>query len=176
MVAHFQDGLSLDGFLEAYAAALEEHRPLLVRRLRDLLLRNDFSSPVTDIELGVFPDETGDGHVSVWCYLQGPNRRVSRSEPTLFAGKSIQLTDGMRVPLHEPDAYGFSTADASTNAVMQWAESCWREAGGERYRLPAVITGHESCCGSGEMRPLNPAAAVRLAPRRGGRKGSGASI
>lgn len=174
MADSFPDGVPHGEFCRLYREALERHQVALVEGLSALLARTDFSSPVDELELGVFPDETGDGHVSVWCYLNGPNRRVSRTEPTLFAGKSTCLSEGVSVPLHDPDAYDFDTADASTSVVMEWVEACWQAAGGATYALPAVLTGHESCCGSGEMRPLNDPARARLAPRRGRPRGSGA--
>ena len=113
IVAHLPDGLTREEFGRIYREHLERHRQAFVEHLRSVLVRTDFTSPVEDVEIGVFPDASGDGHISVWCYLNGPNRRVSRTEPSLFAGKSIGLTDGLRVPLHDPHAYDFDTADAT---------------------------------------------------------------
>jgi len=169
---HLPDGLAREEFCRLYRQHLEPHREGLVRTLTQLLDRTDYSSPVDHLDLGVFADESGDGHVSVWCYFNGPNRRVSGTEPSLFAGKSVHLTEGIRVPIHDPGAYEFSTADASITVVMEWVESCWEDAGGAAYAIPATITGHEDCCGSGEVKPLNGAARARVAPQRRGSKRS----
>ena len=141
---HLPEGLTRDEFCRVYDRQLDRHRREFVQQLRALLARTVFTSPVDELDLGVFPDASGDGDVSVWCYFRGRNTRVSSTEPSLFAGKAIPL---------------FNTA--TREVVVAWVRSCWAEAGGDAYAIPATVTGHDDCCGSSEVHLLNGSAKLR---------------
>lgn len=161
----FPDGLTEAEFRAQYREQLEKYTPVVVARITALLARSDVGSEVQRVDLEVFPDECGDGFVSVCVYFEGPNRRVSKTDPSLYCGACVRVTEDLRVPLHDPGAYEFDTQDVSVATVIDWFSHCWQEAGGETYALPATITGHEGV-GVADLRPLNGAARDALAPRR----------
>ena len=133
-----------DGFRAIYQAHLDRHSPALVEEIRRLLLRTDVSADVTDCEIQVFPDEYGDGCVSVCIYFNGRERLVRKNDPSLYCGACVRFAGFVRdLPMYAPTAYDFDTGDVTVRCVIDWFTDCWRAAGGEDYRYPVVITGHD---------------------------------
>jgi len=150
-------GLDADRFRAEYLSRLRRHTPTLVARLQALLARTDVGPDVSDVEVQVFPDEYGDGFVSAWMYFNGRNRAVRKSDPSLYCGASIALTDDIRdMPLYDPDQYSFDTSDVTVRCVIDWFVECWEAAGGRSFRLPAAITGHDGF-GTPDLLPLTTA-------------------
>jgi hypothetical protein len=138
-----------------YLSYLQRHSPSLIEEIRRLLQRTDVSTDVTDCEVQVFPDEYGDGHVSVCMYYNGRNRLVRKNDPTLYSGACVPLADYVRdIPLYTPDSYDFDTRDVTVRCVIDWVSECWQQAGGTDYIYPVVITGHDGF-GTSEPIPLN---------------------
>src|SRR5262245_62159975 len=109
----FPSGMSEEAFRGAYRAHLDGHTAVVVALLRKTLARTDVSPDVDHVHLEAFPDEYGDGLLSVMMYFEGKNRQVRKNNPTLYSGAHVDLTAGLRVPLHGVDAYDFDTVDAS---------------------------------------------------------------
>lgn len=146
-------------FREAYLAYLRRHSAALAGEVRRLLDRTDVSPDVTDCEVQVFPDEYGDGHVSVYRYFNGRNRLVRKSDPSLYCGAVVRIADyAQDLPLYDPSGYGFDTRDVTVRCVIDWFAECWRAAGGEGYRFPVTITGHDGF-GTSDHLPLTRHAA-----------------
>jgi hypothetical protein len=156
-------------FREVYLAHLRRHSAALVEEVRRLLGRTDVSSDVTHCEVQVFPDEYGDGQVSVCMYFNGRNRLVRRSDPSLYCGAAVRFADYARdLPLYAPSAYPFDTRDVTVRCVITWFAECWRSAGGDGYRFPVTITGHDGFGTPDHLllaRPAEPAAAPDSAGR-----------
>jgi hypothetical protein len=116
----FPDGVGESEFRALYRAELARHTPELTDRLRRLLARGDVAAEVERVQVVVFADEDGDGVVSAGVYFEGRNRKVSKTDPSLYSGAHVDLTDGMRVPFHDPEAYEFDPRDVSVAAVIDW--------------------------------------------------------
>jgi hypothetical protein len=147
-------GIGVDEFLAIYRSHLDRHSTGLVEEIRRLLQRTDVSPDVTDCEIQVFPDEYGDGYASVCMYFNGRERLVRKNDPSLYCGASVRFANSVRdLPLYDRDAYDFETRDVTVRCVIDWFMDCWRVAGGEDYRYPVVITGHDGY-GTGDYLPL----------------------
>jgi hypothetical protein len=133
-----------DQFRELYLSFLRRHSSAVIDDIGHLLQRTDVSTDVTDCEIQVFPDEYGDGHVSICMYFNGRNRLVRKNDNSLFCGACLRFADFVRdIPLYDPGSYGFQAVDIAVCCVIDWFSECWREAGGDGYKYPVVITGHE---------------------------------
>lgn len=151
-------------FREVYLAHLRRHSAALVEEVGRLLARTDVSPDVTGCEVQVFPDEYGDGHVSVCMYFNGRNRLVRRSDPSLYCGAVVRFAEyAQDLPLYAPSSYNFDTRDATVRCVIDWFAECWRGAGGEGYRFPVSITGHDGF-GTPDHLPLTRHAEPTAAP------------
>ena len=150
----FPDVSGEGDFRERYLSYLRRHSPTLVQEIGQLLRRTDVSPDVTNVEIQVFPDEYGDGYVRACAYFNGPNRLVRKNDPSLYCGAPVLLAEYVNdIPLYDPDSYQFDVRDITVSCVIDWFAECWRTAGGEEYRYPVVITGHEGY-GSSDAIPL----------------------
>lgn len=141
-------------FREVYLTHLRRHSAALVEEVRRLLQRIDVSPDVTSCEVQVFPDQCGDGHVSVCMYFNGRNRLVRTSDPSLYCGAVVRFVDHARdIPLYAPDSFDFDTRDVTVQCVIDWFTECWQVAGGADYRYPVTITGHDGF-GTPDLLPL----------------------
>jgi hypothetical protein len=64
------------------------------------------------------------------------------------------------IPLYDPTEYDFDTRDVTVRCVIDWFAECWRVAGGEDYRFPVTITGHDGF-GTPDHLPLTKHAAPK---------------
>ncbi len=144
-------------FRQLYLSYLRRHSMALVEEIRLLLQRTDVSPDVTDCEVQVFPDEYGDGYVSICMYFNGRNRLVRKNDRSLYCGACVRFAHQVRdIPLYAPGSYNFETRDVTVQCVINWFSECWRAAGGEFYRFPVVITGHDGF-GTSDFIQLSPA-------------------
>ena len=147
-----------EDFQKIYTSHLWRHSPALIEEIRSLLQRTDVSLDVTDCEVKVFPDEYGEGKVSVWMSFNGRNRLVRKNDPSLYCGASVRFASYANdLPLYSPNNYPFETRDVTVNCVIAWFVECWGAAGGEGYTYPVVITGHEGF-GTSDLIPLTTVA------------------
>ena len=149
----FPQDVTESQFRELYLGQLRRHSAALTNEIKQLLARTDISPDVTNVDVQVFPDEYGDGHVFVWMYFNGRNRFVRKNDPTLYCGAGYQFAkDVDGIPLYNPRGYEFSVADLTVDCVIEWFVESWKTAGGENFRLPAVIAGHD---GFGNSDPID---------------------
>jgi hypothetical protein len=139
------NGLSEQDFARIYKEHLERYSEFLIKEL-NWMLEQPLRSDVTEIYVEVFPDEGGDGLVSIGMYFEGKNKKVDRTDKSFFPGRYLGIAEYANdLPLIDIEEYKkkFPVVDVTVELVKQWFASCWKEAGGENYKLPVTLAGHE---------------------------------
>ncbi len=149
------DNLSKQDFLRIYREHLEQHSFSLIEEIKAMLAQ-PVHSDVNEIYVEVFPDEYGDGYVSIGMYFEGKNKKVDRNDKSFFPGRYLGFAEyANNLPMIDVEAYNeeFYIADITVEEVKQWFVSCWNKAGGKTYHLPVTIHGHEDF-GNGKILTL----------------------
>ncbi len=139
------DGLSEQDFSHIYREHLEKHSASLINEIK-FMLAQPVRPDVTQIYIEVFPDEYGDGYVSIGMYFEGKNKKIDKSDQSFFPGRYLAFAEYANdLPLIDIETYNedFYVADLTVDEVKQWFASCWNEAGGKNYHLPVTLRGHE---------------------------------
>jgi hypothetical protein len=139
------DGLSIEEFSQIYQSKLNRHSEELIAEIKSMLSQ-PVHPDVSEISVEVFPDEYGDGYVSVGMYFEGKNKKVDRQDISFFPGRVLSFAENVRdLPLIDVGSYEdkFSVVDVTVDLVKQWFASCWEKAGGTAYLLPVILDGHE---------------------------------
>ncbi len=105
--------------------------------LRELLNRQ-VPPEVSSAELQIFFQDDG-GAPAVWMYFDGRDKRVSKSDTSIFPGRSMELDLGLDV-LADLEA---KDTDVAAAAVKQWVADCWGMAGGNDYPIPVTLSVHD---------------------------------
>jgi hypothetical protein len=72
-------------------------------------------------------------------YFDGKNKRVSKSDISIYPGRSMSLDLGLEVLSElEPE----NNHDAA-NIVKRWFSDCWSSAGGLEYSVPVTLSVHD---------------------------------
>ncbi len=118
-------------------ALLSTREPHAEQWLRGLLNRQ-VPPEVTSAELQVFFQDDG-GAPAVWMYFDGRHKRVSKTDLSIFPGRSMELDLGLDV-LADLEA---KDTDVAADAVKQWVAECWSLAGGDDYPIPVTLCVHD---------------------------------
>ena len=138
-------GLSESEFQVRYHSILEGASGSTIEKLKALLIR-PLGAGVSSAEVEVFIGEYGAAP-DLWMYFDGRNKRVDRSDLSLFPGRSLSLELELD-QLSEFDEQYFETElfpgnDLAANAVKAWFTKCWQQAGGGAYAVPVTLAVHD---------------------------------
>lgn len=139
------NGLSEQEFARIYREHLERYSESLIKEIK-WMLEQPVRSDVSEIYVEVFPDEEGDGLVSIGMYFDGRNKKVDRTDKSFFPGRYLGIAEYANdLPLIDIEEYKekFSVVDVTVELVKEWFVSCWKEADGHNYNLPVTLKGHE---------------------------------
>lgn len=125
---------------------LSEQTQYATKQLRALVDQR-LPPDVTGAEVQVFFQEDG-GAPSAWIYFDGRNKRVSKTDPSIFPGRSMELELGLDV-LSDMEPQDTSVA---ADIVKHWIADCWQQAGGRDFGVPVVLTVHD---GWGDGKQVN---------------------
>ena len=135
------EGLPEKVIRDAYVKELTRHSSQLIQEVRDFI-NTAVDDDVKDATVEVFPDEYGDGYVSIGFYFRGPTTKHVK-----FADYANDL------PLIDTQAYNeddIYVADLVVDLVKQWFAESWYKAGGWDYPLAVTLYGHDGF-GNGEV-------------------------
>jgi hypothetical protein len=146
------NGLSMEEFSQIYQSYLNPHSEELIAEIK-VMLSEPVHPDVSEISFEIFPDEYGDGFVSIGMYFEGKNKKVDRKDKSFFPGRFLSFAENVNnLPLIDIRAYEdkFSVPDVTVDLVKWWFAFCWEKAGGSSYQLPVILEGHEDY-GDGRM-------------------------
>ena len=128
------EGLSEKTICDAYKKEMSRHSNKLIQEVRNFIC-TPIADDVKDATVEVFPDEYGDGSVSIGFYLNGITTKHIK-----FAEYANDL------PLIDTQAYieeDIHVAHLVVDLVKQWFAECWYKAGGWDYPLLVTLSGHD---------------------------------
>jgi len=138
--------LNQQQFSERYAKCLERISSTAIA-----YLRQHFTLTVQDgvdsAEVQIFVPEDDPYVAAAWIYYQGKDNRVDSSDPSLFAGRSLELAIGLD-GLEEFDPRFYTTEKFGGrsivgNALKAWLAECWWKAGGWSYPVQTSLYVHD---------------------------------
>lgn len=102
---------------------------------------------VKDAEVQIFLGEEGLGTPKAWIYYRGENNKVDHSDPSIFPGRAMELSLGLK-SLDLFDEKYFSDAEFKAlsmvaNTTKYWFAECWWKAGGWSYAVSAKVWIHD---------------------------------
>lgn len=126
--------MPINSIKNVYINELERHSNQLIGEIK-LFLVEQIPSDVTKATVEVFPDEYGDGYISIGLYLDSPN-----------GAKHVAFAEYVNdLPLIDVQSYEeeFSIPDLVVDYVKQWFSECWWKACGWDYNISVELYGHE---------------------------------
>jgi hypothetical protein len=131
---------------DSFRQKLSNRTPHATQHLRALIERQ-LPPDVTGAEVQLFFQDDG-GAPSAWIYFDGRNKKVSKTDLSIFPGRSMELDLGLEV-LSDLESHDTSVA---ADVVKYWLAECWHHAGGKDFGVPVVLTVHD---GWGDGKQLN---------------------
>lgn len=134
------NGMPVDAIERVYIKELDRYANQLIDEIREFL-KTPLEKEVVSGLVEIFPDEYGDGHLSIGLYLEA---ELSRH---------IAFVDDVKdLPLIDVDSYADeeSIPDLFVDLAQQWFAECWWKAGGWDLNLPVKLYGHDGF-GSGKV-------------------------
>jgi len=126
--------MAINSIKRVYINEFERHSIRLIDEIK-LFLIEPISSDVTKATVEVFPDEYGDGYISIGLYLDSPN-----------GAKHIAFAEYVNdLPLIDVQSYEeeFSIPDLIVDCAKQWFSECWWKACGWDFMIPVELYGHD---------------------------------
>lgn len=133
-------------FNERYTKCLERNSSAAIAYFRQHLALS-VQAGVDAAEVQVFVPEDDPYVPTAWIYYQGKGNRVDSADPSLFAGRSLELGIGLD-GLEEFDPRFYTTEkfggrNIVANALKAWLAECWWKAGGWSYQVPTSLYVHD---------------------------------
>ncbi|XAH21483.1 hypothetical protein AAFF27_15810 [Xylophilus sp. GW821-FHT01B05] len=116
---------------------LASRREQAMQRLR-ALFDQVLPAEVTSAEIQIFFQDDG-GAPDAWMYFDGKNKRVSKSDQSIYPGRAMSLDLGLDV-LSELEP---KNTHAAANSIKEWLAECWSSVGGQEYSVPVTLSIHD---------------------------------
>lgn len=131
--------MPIDAIERVYIKELHRYSDQLINEIKQFL-HTPMIDNVTSGTVEVFPDEDGDGVLSIGLYL--------KAELTHY----IPFTEDVKdLPMIDVSAYEEeSLVGLIVDLTQQWFAESWWKAGGWDYSLPLMVYGHDGF-GSGDL-------------------------
>ncbi|MEW5787278.1 MAG: hypothetical protein AB1899_05435 [Pseudomonadota bacterium] len=142
-------------FAERYRRSLDRASPTAIATLRA-----HFALPIQDGVLGAevkifVSDEEEPDPPAVWIDYLGKDNKVDAADPTLHAGRSLELALGFQACEQFDRRFTtdekFGGIHLMANALKAWFAECWWKAGGWTYPVPVTLQVHD---GFGDGKPV----------------------
>ena len=91
---------------------------------------------ITEAEIQVFLDDESGLNASFWIYFEGRNKKVDKTDKSLFPGRSLELID---LDFSEE----FNDLNLQANLLKNWFVDFWKKQNGENYPIPVEIAVHD---------------------------------
>lgn len=136
-------GLNKDQFTSMYRQKLDQLSPTAIEALRNHFLRT-VEPGVLSANVVIFSGDQGESP-SAWIYYSGDHNKVDRTDPSLFAGRSMELPVGLE-GLADIDERYFTDVDEFDGVALvvpllsRWLAECWWKAGGWSYPVPTLLS------------------------------------
>jgi len=108
---------------------------------------------VLTAQVEVFLDDSGYSAPAVWLYFSGKNTRISKSDKSIFPGRSLQFEFNLAALADFDEEYftsEFNGLGVAADVMRQWVAECWWKAGGWSYRIPVFLAVHDGW-GNGKL-------------------------
>jgi len=145
----FPTNVDSGDFEERCSRLLATRRERAMQLLRTLI-KQDVPSEVTGAEMEIFFQDDG-GAPDVWIYFDGKNKKVSKSDQSIYPGRAMQLDFGLDV-LSDLETH---ETNAAANVVKAWLAECWFAIEAENYLVPLTLSVHDGW-GDGKQVALVP--------------------
>jgi hypothetical protein len=83
---HLPSGLPQEVLRSQYAASLDAHSAGAIRAVRSLIGR-ELADGITSAAVIIFPDEYCEGNLTIRIAFDGPNKRISPTDESLFRNR-----------------------------------------------------------------------------------------
>lgn len=135
-------GLNKDQFTSMYRQKLDRVSPIAIQTIQNCLQR-PLEAGVTSANVVVFPGAYG-ASPSAWIYYSGDHNRVDHADPSLSAGRSMELPVGLEAmddidERYFTDAEEFDGVALTVPLLSRWLAECWWKAGGWNYPVPTLL-------------------------------------
>jgi hypothetical protein len=125
---------------------LNEKESELTEKLTSLF-EMPIHTDITSAEIQIFLDDECGDSASFWIYFDGRNKKVDKSDQSLFPGRSMEICDLNFTELETYEAFEsqdkFDRLDWLANSLRYWFISCWKKSNGEKYSIPVEIAIHD---------------------------------
>lgn len=146
-------GLTQEQFASRYRRWLDEASPKLIAELRALFAAA-LPATITSAEVQIFLGQDGRDDPCAYIYFDGANKKVDRSDTSIFPGRTLEIQLGLGMTPEFDDRYfeddEFPGIDLQANSIKTWFAECWWKAGGWAYPLPVNLVVHDDF-GDGEL-------------------------
>ncbi len=136
------NGMPMDAIERVYIKELARYSNQLIKEIKTFL-QQPLAEDITTSSVEIFPDEDGDGYISIGLYLKG--------EQTTHVAFVDEVKD---LPLVDVEYYREeeeeSIPDLVVDLIQQWFAECWWKAGGWDFKIPMNVYGHDGF-GSGNV-------------------------
>ena len=132
-------GMSIDSIKRVYRQELDRYSTQLILEIKEFL-KEPIQKNIINGEVEIFPDEYGDGYLSIGLYLKG-----EKTQHITFVN---QVKDLPMIDLNEYE--NENLPDLFVYLTQRWFAESWWKAGGWDYYLPIKLHGHEDF-GYGEI-------------------------
>tara|TARA_B100000745_G_scaffold293200_1_gene234861 strand:- start:486 stop:1295 length:810 start_codon:yes stop_codon:yes gene_type:complete len=156
MKSSIPNDLDEEDVINFFDKALEKHSAQLIDEISQFI-EMERDPRIGGLNIEVFPDEYGDGVVSIGAYYH--LKRTSDFKPTYSDDPKERYFAEYVNDFPMSDTYHYadrdiSLPDLSTACIVQWFKSCWHKAKADSFIIPTIICGHEDF--GGERYDLTP--------------------
>ncbi len=125
-------GMPIDAIERVYIKELDRYSDQLINEIKDFL-KIPLKEDVIEGSVEIFPDEYGDGFLSIGLYL--------KSELTNHISFVDNVKDLPMIDLINYDEENL--VDLIVDITQRWFAESWWKAGGWEYKLPLKVYGHD---------------------------------
>jgi len=139
-------GLTSEQFSSRFLKSLEKKSPSFIDSLKKLFSVS-IPDTVKSAQVQIFIGDDCMETPSAWIYYEGGDKKIDHSDPSIFAGKSLELLSGdYSIPDFDEEYYldeDFSAGNLIANLTKQWLAECWWKAGGWDYPISVEVWVHD---------------------------------
>ncbi|WP_109833099.1 hypothetical protein [Reichenbachiella versicolor] len=125
-------GMPLHSIERVFKQELDRYSNQLILEVKSVLNRK-FEESISNAVVEIFPDEFGDGFLSMGIHLEGS---VITYIPLVEEARDMPLID---VQAYEGE---MDLVDKIVDWTKQWCAECWWKAGGWDWAVPTSLQGH----------------------------------
>ncbi|MCE7991768.1 MAG: hypothetical protein HEP71_07305 [Roseivirga sp.] len=125
-------GIPIDAIERVYTKELDRYSDELINEIKSFL-KTPLKEDVIEGSVEIFPDEYGDGVLSIGLYLRA---ELTEHIPFLDKVKDLPMID---LTGYEEE----NLVDLIVDITQRWFAESWWKAGGWEFKLPLTVYGHD---------------------------------